>query len=652
MLKKAMLLLVCSLLIAALPAGYAYAETESGASVTEQRLEAAAESGALAGWQCYSCGEDGERRAAPGCLSVAEGYGGGQALKISSAEEGGELVCISRPFAAEERTEYSVSALVRLDGAGAALTLGIEGEDACAQVRGGQDEWTRCAFTFTTWKGQKELSLILRTEGAGGFYVDDVQVALSVGEDSPHKLMGIQNSPENDNPASYEALTGEDIVADSADGDGACLKLDDFDVYRTGFAILPKGGDYRLSFRYKKQAATDGVCQLFVRIDSELQDGTRAYYGPNVYGGSPDIWQAYTYDFRAGQGFDITWMSIWANGDYLIDDLRLISLDDGMQFIAEGDFSGARLEGYALSENVSYARQQDGSAVFVSAEYGVAENGRGSIAPDVSGLNAGEYTLSFEYRGGLGGNAGYVSCGGKTYLSLAASDEWESAECTFSYAGSPLYIYGSGGTGIATYFRNIRIEDAGGSIYTYNEGLCAENIFPYGTFEGEPQPSSQNWTAGENVFFTGDGIVFASDTAAKAVSIPVAVSGNAVQVAAEAEGELEILLETEDGALLSPVNGVFSLPGGAQSVRVVLLSCGGTVSSVTVRSHTHAFGPGENGVYACSVCGAEINTGETEPPAEEGGCASSVGAGMLCAAAALLAAACVLLRKGRKKDEK
>ena len=83
MLKKAMLLLVCSLLIAALPAGYAYAETESGASATEQRLEAAAEGGALAGWQCYSCGEDGERRAAPGCLSVAEGYGGGQALKIS-----------------------------------------------------------------------------------------------------------------------------------------------------------------------------------------------------------------------------------------------------------------------------------------------------------------------------------------------------------------------------------------------------------------------------------------------------------------------------------------------------------------------------------------------------------------------------------------
>ena len=65
MLKKAMLLLVCSLLIAALPAGYAYAETESGASATEQRLEAAAEGGALAGWQCYSCGEDGERRAAP-----------------------------------------------------------------------------------------------------------------------------------------------------------------------------------------------------------------------------------------------------------------------------------------------------------------------------------------------------------------------------------------------------------------------------------------------------------------------------------------------------------------------------------------------------------------------------------------------------------
>ena len=104
MLKKAMLLLVCSLLIAALPAGYAYAETESGASATEQRLEAAAEGGALAGWQCYSCGEDGERRAAPGCLSVAEGYGGGQALKISSAEAEGELACISRLFATEERT--------------------------------------------------------------------------------------------------------------------------------------------------------------------------------------------------------------------------------------------------------------------------------------------------------------------------------------------------------------------------------------------------------------------------------------------------------------------------------------------------------------------------------------------------------------------
>ena len=649
MLKKAMLLLVCSLLIAALPAGYAYAETESGASATEQRLEAAAEGGALAGWQCYSCGEDGERRAAPGCLSVAEGYGGGQALKISSAEEGGELVCISRPFAAEERTEYSVSALVRLDDAGTVLTFGIEGEDACAQVRGGQDEWTRCAFTFTTWKGQKELSLILRTEGAGNFYVDDVQVAFSAGEDSPHKLMGIQNSPENDNPASYEALTGEDIAADSADGDGACLKLDDFDVYRTGFAILPKGGDYRLSFRYKKQASTDGVCQLFVRIDSELQDGTRAYYGPNVYGGSPDIWQAYTYDFRAGQGFDITWMSIWANGDYLIDDLRLISLDDGMQYIAEGDFSGARLEGYALSENVSYARQQDGSAAFVSAEYGVAENGRGGIAPDVSGLNAGEYTLSFEYRGGLGGNAGYVSCGGKTYLSLAASDEWESAECAFSYAGSPLYIYGSGGTGIATYFRNIRIEDAGGSVYTYNEGLCAENIFPCGTFEGDARPVLPGWTADENVFFTGEGIVFASDTAAKAVSIPVAVNGNAVQVAAEAEGEPEILLETENGTLLSPVNGVFFLPGGTQSVRVVLLACTGRVSSVTVRSHTCAFGSGENGVYTCSVCGAQISAAKDEPPASDGGgCASFAGTGA-CAVVAAAASAAAVLLMGRKK---
>ena len=88
MLKKAMLLLVCSLLIAALPAGYAYAETESGASATEQRLEAAAEGGALAGWQCYSCGEDGERRAAPGCLSVAEGYGGDIQLSMGVRMDG------------------------------------------------------------------------------------------------------------------------------------------------------------------------------------------------------------------------------------------------------------------------------------------------------------------------------------------------------------------------------------------------------------------------------------------------------------------------------------------------------------------------------------------------------------------------------------
>ena len=193
------------------------------------------------------------------------------------------------------------------------------------------------------------------------------------------------------------------------------------------------------------------------------------------------------------------------------------------------------------------------------------------------------------------------------------------------------------------------IEDAGGSVYTYNEGLCAENIFPCGTFEGDARPVLPGWTADENVFFTGEGIVFASDTAAKAVSIPVAVNGNAVQVAAEAEGEPEILLETENGTLLSPVNGVFFLPGGTQSVRVVLLACTGRVSSVTVRSHTCAFGSGENGVYTCSVCGAQISAAKDEPPASDGGgCASFAGTGA-CAVVAAAASAAAVLLMGRKK---
>ena len=84
-----------------------------------------------------------------------------------------------------------------------------------------------------------------------------------------------------------------------------------------------------------------------------------------------------------------------------------------MQYIVNGSFSGAYLEGYSYGGNYNVAKQEDGTYVFASsaATKDDGTGARGYLKPDVSKLVAGtEYTLSFDYRSG-GSQAGSVFYG-------------------------------------------------------------------------------------------------------------------------------------------------------------------------------------------------------------------------------------------------
>jgi len=84
----------------------------------------------------------------------------------------------------------------------------------------------------------------------------------------------------------------------------------------------------------------------------------------NSTAGTPDTeWQTYNYEFTAVAGqTDISWIGIASYGGYLIDELKITGADeDGatMQYIVNGSFSGAYLEGYTYGGNYNVAKQTD-----------------------------------------------------------------------------------------------------------------------------------------------------------------------------------------------------------------------------------------------------------------------------------------------------
>lgn len=567
----------------------------------------------------------------------------GNALHLKRDKADGELVMYSYAFDVKPDQNYVIGAFVKSLCAQTAdnkvyfkikeqsANGGVVGDEFAVQhsVDGRREDWTETTFSYKTSASAKTLILKICADGVGDFYVDDITFkASNAGVNSDiFQMIGVGNDGKTEDPATMPVLSGVNISSDSSDGDGKSLKLEHYDVYKTVFGMLPHDREYKLSFKYKNTGA-GAADRLSIRIDNETPAGS--YYAPGVSstaGVADTEWQTYEFTFTPGKR-DVNWMGITAYGGYLIDELKITGTDeDGatMQYIVNGSFSGAYLEGYTYGGNYSVAKQEDGTYVFASSAVtkDTASGQRGYLKPDVSKLVEGtEYTISFDYRSG-GASAGNVFYGagwGGEHpftdicpLSQATTAGWTHKEAKFTARnGSWFEIYGDAGIGWPTYFRNISIKDAAGNEFITNKTLVApeavlgENEFPYGTFEGNVDFVAEDWTfeGNANVF----GLTFdtrwepgakpdwklclygTEEAPASAISKEIAVTKRTLAVGYETQtGKFKVSALVGDKEIEADENGFIELPEGTTSVKLKFTATEYTAfKKIFLGTHTHA----------------------------------------------------------------
>lgn len=578
----------------------------------------------------------------------------GNALHLKREKADGELVLYSYAFDVKADQNYIIGAFVKslcTQTANNKVTFKVKEQGANGSVIGDEhavlnsvdgrrDDWTETTFSYKTSTSAKTLVLKICAEGVGDFYVDDITVKSSnAGVNSEtYRMIGVGNDGKSEDPASMPVLSGVNLSSDSSDGDGKSLKLNHNDVYKTVFGILPHGKTYNLSFKYKNTSGGTAD-RMSIRLDNVTTAGKRDWYAApvNSTAGAPDTeWQTYNYEFTAVAGqTDISWMGIASYGGYLIDELSITGTDeDGatMQYIVNGSFSGAYLEGYTYGGNYNVAKQTDGTYVFASsaATKDDGTGARGYLKPDVSKLVAGtEYTLSFDYRSG-GEGAGSVFYGNGwgnaeenlkdiCTLTQATIASWTHKEVKFTArVGSHFEIYGDAGICWPTYFKNFSIKDAAGNEFIENKTLVApdavlgENEFPHGTFEGNVNYVPQDWT------FEGEGNIYGlvfdtrweagakpdwkiclygtEDAPASAISKEIAVSKRTLALGYKAyTGSVKVSALVGDTEIEADENGFIELPEGTESVRLRFTATEyAAFKKLFLGTHTHA-APAEGG---------------------------------------------------------
>ena len=617
---------------------------------------------ALLGWQYYfyndkdAAGNDRGYSYESENLHVLATENGrtGNALHLKREKADGELVMYSYAFDVKADQNYVIGAFVKslcTQTANNKVTFKVKEQGANGSVIGDEhavlnsvdgrrDDWTETTFSYKTSASAKTLILKICAEGVGDFYVDDITVKSSnAGVNSEtYQMIGVGNDGASEDPASMPVLSGVNLSSDSSDGDGKSLKLNHNDVYKTVFGILPHGKTYNLSFKYKNTSGGTAD-RMSIRLDNVTTAGDRVWYAApvNSTAGTPDTeWQTYNYEFTAVAGqTDISWIGIASYGGYLIDELSITGTDeDGatMQYIVNGSFSGAYLEGYTYGGNYNVAKQTDGTYVFASSA-ATKDNGtgaRGYLKPDVSKLVAGtEYTLSFDYRSG-GSQAGSVFYGNGwgdaeenlkdiCTLTQATIASWTHKEVKFTAReGSHFEIYGDAGICWPTYFRNFSIKDAAGNEFIENKTLVApdvvlgENEFPYGTFEGNVNYVPQDWT------FEGEGNIYGlvfdtrweagakpdwkiclygtEEVPASAISKEIAVSKCTLALGYKAyTGSVKVSALVGDTEIEADENGFIELPEGTESVRLRFTATEyAAFKKLFLGTHTHA-APAEGG---------------------------------------------------------
>lgn len=581
----------------------------------------------------------------------------GNALHLKRDKADGELVMYSYAFDVKPDQNYVIGAFVKSLCAQTAdnkvyfkikeqsANGGVVGDEFAVQhsVDGRRENWTETTFSYKTSASAKTLILKICADGVGDFYVDDITVKPSnagVNSDT-YKIIGLGNDGTSEDPADMPNLSGVNISTDSSDGDGKSLRLGDHDVYKTVFGILPFDRNYKLSFKYKNIGA-GSADRLSIRLDNIRMNGTRDWYADpvNSTAGVADTeWQTYEFEFTTAAGVaEICWMGITAYGGYLIDELKITGTDeDGstMQYISNGSFSGAYLEGYSLNNNFNVAKQEDGTYVFVSSSVTKdnCSGQRGYLKFDTTSLKQGEtYTLSFDYRSGGSGAAVALygtywndqitlgSCGqstiagwtSKSFDFVAGTEVTDRGDNTTVRNATAIEFYGDADAGWPTYFRNISIKDAAGNEFITNKTLVApeavlgENEFPYGTFEGNVDFVAEDWTfeGNANVF----GLTFdtrwepdakpdwklclygSEEAPASAISKEIAVTKRTLAVGYETQtGKFKVSALVGDKEIEADENGFIELPEGTTSVKLKFTATEYTAfKKIFLGTHTHA----------------------------------------------------------------
>ena len=581
----------------------------------------------------------------------------GNALHLKRDKADGELVMYSYAFDVKPDQNYVIGAFVKSLCAQTAdnkvyfkikeqsANGGVVGDEFAVQhsVDGRRENWTETTFSYKTSASAKTLILKICADGVGDFYVDDITVKPSnagVNSDT-YKIIGLGNDGTSEDPADMPNLSGVNISTDSSDGDGKSLRLGDHDVYKTVFGILPFGRNYKLSFKYKNIGGGTAD-RLSIRLDNVTVAGERVWYAApvNSTAGTPDTeWQTYEYEFTTIAGVaEVSWMGITAYGGYLIDELKITGTDeDGstMQYISNGSFSGAYLEGYSLNNNFNVAKQEDGTYVFVSSSVTKdnCSGQRGYLKFDTTSLKQGEtYTLSFDYRSGGSGAAVALygtywndqitlgSCGqstiagwtSKSFDFVAGTEVTDRGDNTTVRNATAIEFYGDADAGWPTYFRKFSIVDAEGNEYITNKTLVApevvlgENEFPYGTFEGNVDFVAEDWTfeGNANVF----GLTFdtrwepgakpdwklclygSEEAPASAISKEIAVTKRTLAVGYETQtGKFKVSALVGDKEIEADENGFIELPEGTTSVKLKFTATEYTAfKKIFLGTHTHA----------------------------------------------------------------
>lgn len=632
------------------------AESATPTGFETQAVEITGGNEALSGWQYYFYNETIKTYYQSNELFVRATQNGrtGNALHIQRDTAKDELVMYSYAFDVRANQNYVIGAFIKsicTDTTENKVCFKVKEQGANGSVIGDEyavlnsvdgrrDKWTETTFSYKTSTSAKTLVLKICAEGVGDFYVDDITVKSSNADvnSETYRMIGVGNDGKTEDPASMPVLSGVNLSSDSFDGDGKSLKLNHNDVYKTVFGILPHGKTYNLSFKYKNTSGGTAD-RMSIRLDNVTTEGKRVWYAApvNSTAGTPDTeWQTYNYKFTAVAGqTDINWMGIASYGGYLIDELSITGTDeDGatMQYIVNGSFSGAYLEGYTYGGNYNVAKQTDETYVFASsaATKDDGTGARGYLKPDVSKLVAGtEYTLSFDYRSG-GSQAGSVFYGNGwgdaeenlkdiCTLTQATIASWTHKEVKFTAReGSHFEIYGDAGICWPTYFRNFSIKDAAGNEFIENKTLIApdvvlgENEFPYGTFEGNVNYVPQDWT------FEGEGNIYGlvfdtrweagakpdwkiclygtEEVPASAISKEIAVSKRTLALGYKAyTGSVKVSALVGDTEIEADENGFIELPEGTESVRLKFTATEyAAFKKLFLGTHTHA-APAEGG---------------------------------------------------------